>query len=186
MSLATPKTIAILANIATSQYQGDWDVVGIAVWRWDVAEDGQDDAVLDAAVKDKLAEAYYEPDPEDNSVALTKLGWNLLLDDHGIQISGDAEVDYKAFLKAHKARQADVEAKVEAEVAKVVKVPVDLEKKVVVSPEVKCCPKCGTSGGIEALFGYRNTKRTKKDGTVVHTVRIQSYCRPCRSSKTKK
>ena len=42
----------------------------------------------------------------------------------------------------------------------------------------RTCPKCGTLGPIETLFGYRKMKR--KDGEVRD--QAQSWCRPCRAT----
>lgn len=46
--------------------------------------------------------------------------------------------------------------------------------------EKKTCPKCGRSGPIEEMFGYRNVKHTRSDGTEVVAHKPQSYCRECR------
>ena len=45
---------------------------------------------------------------------------------------------------------------------------------------VKRCPKCGKTGAVADMFGYRKLKHTKADGTHVVTERPQSYCRECR------
>lgn len=44
----------------------------------------------------------------------------------------------------------------------------------------KTCPKCGRTGTVESLFGTRNVKHTRADGTEVVSERPQSYCRDCR------
>lgn len=46
--------------------------------------------------------------------------------------------------------------------------------------ETKTCPKCGAAGPIDGLFGYRNVKHTRSDGTEVVQRKPQSYCRDCR------
>lgn len=51
------------------------------------------------------------------------------------------------------------------------------------SVEIKSCPRCGIEGAVAELFGYRTMKRSKKDGTIVTTVRAQSFCKPCRRKK---
>ncbi|MCP4810077.1 MAG: ATP-dependent helicase [Proteobacteria bacterium] len=46
--------------------------------------------------------------------------------------------------------------------------------------ETKTCPKCGVEGSVDELFGYRNVKHTRADGTDVVQRKPQSYCRSCR------
>ena len=46
--------------------------------------------------------------------------------------------------------------------------------------EQKTCPKCGKTGSVSELFGFRRTKHERVDGTEVITERAQSYCRDCR------
>ena len=44
----------------------------------------------------------------------------------------------------------------------------------------KTCPKCGQSGLVAELFGYRKMTTKRSDGSEVVTERAQSYCRECR------
>ena len=46
--------------------------------------------------------------------------------------------------------------------------------------DTKTCPKCGRTGPVGEMFGYRNVKRERSDGTEVVTKKPQSYCRECR------
>lgn len=46
--------------------------------------------------------------------------------------------------------------------------------------ETKTCPKCGKTGPVDQMFGYRNVKHTRADGSEVVTEKPQSYCRDCR------
>jgi hypothetical protein len=51
---------------------------------------------------------------------------------------------------------------------------------------VKSCPNCGKYGSVIELFGERTTTRVRRDGTKVLETRPQSYCRECRSDKTRR
>ncbi len=65
---------------------------------------------------------------------------------------------------------------------------VQLRGHVAPAPEVvpetatKSCPRCGTVGPIEEVFGFRKVKRVGADGSVAYAKVPQSYCRSCRSS----
>jgi hypothetical protein len=48
--------------------------------------------------------------------------------------------------------------------------------------DTKSCPRCGTEGEVEEVFGFRNVRRKGADGSVVMAKVPQSYCRSCRSS----
>jgi hypothetical protein len=47
-------------------------------------------------------------------------------------------------------------------------------------PTTKTCPRCGESGTVAEMFGYRRCRRTRADGTEVVVEAPQSYCRACR------
>lgn len=51
------------------------------------------------------------------------------------------------------------------------------------------CPRCKASvvgdEAIKAVFGFRDMKRVKKDGTTVVATKPQSYCRDCRTGVAK-
>ena len=49
-------------------------------------------------------------------------------------------------------------------------------------PTHKSCPRCGVSGEVQAVFGFRNVRRRGADGSVVMAKVPQSYCRSCRSA----
>ena len=187
----TPKQLTLLEGIAVSQYQSEWNPVGYAIWTWD-AVDGlpkkSAGGVVSQAAKAGLITSFIEPNPEDNSVALTEKGWLALLAEYGVEHTDDEKAVHNAFHNAFTARQKAADeaeaAAVEAELAKPAPAPsLAAAPKASAVAGHKCCPKCGTTGPIEATFGYRNTKHTRKDGTVVEKLRVQSYCRACRSSK---
>ena len=99
-----------------------------------------------------------------------------------VLITGAARSRLNALLKAA-AKAAEGQLVLGLEPEK----PADpVEPEQVEEVESKTCPKCGETGPIAEMFGLRNTKRIRADGTEVVTSRAQSYCKACRNTKRRK